>query len=104
MRDRGLRVYGRAVIPHAEGDTPCAVARVVPARGSRWRGASDAPPREAYPALAFTLGAERSRVTVRPDVFPLCALRAAQRDPRTEAPARRALRRWCRVRRERGER
>lgn len=95
--NRTLRVYGRAVLPHDDGAVCIGVARTL--REGRTFNGAVAPPRRV-----FTLRAEGLSFALGAEVFTLCALRAAARDPRTDPRARRTLNRWRRTRRALGER
>lgn len=98
-RDRSVRVYGRAVLPHPDGDTRVTIARA----GVRWAlGGSRVQPGLAVlfrlpsaPTACFALAAAS---------LSLESLRRAARDPRTTPRARRALNRWRRTRRAAGGR
>lgn len=97
----GARVYGRAVLPHPDGDTRVTVACTFP---RAWRTFGRAP-RRAGPAVLLRVScAPSARFALGAEVLPLATLRRAARDPRTTPNARRALNRWRRARRERGER
>ncbi len=98
-RDRSVRVYGRAVLPHPDGDTRVTIARA----GVRWSlGGSRVQP---GPVVLLRLpSAPSARFALAASSLSLASLRRAAHDPRTAPRARRALNRWRRVQRAAGGR